>query len=119
MPIKFEFSEKTAVITGAAKGIGAAIAKMFAESGANVIIVDMDVENGEKMASKLFEKGVKSLFRKVDISDENAVDAFSKEILDKFKKIEILVNCAGIGPKDIGPPFLKNIFRRCKTCFQC
>jgi NAD(P)-dependent dehydrogenase (short-subunit alcohol dehydrogenase family) len=107
MAIKFDFSEKTAVITGAAKGIGAAIAEMFAESGANVILVDMDVENGEKIASKLEEKGVKAFFRKVDISDENAVDAFSKEILDKFNKIEILVNCAGIGPKDIGPPFLK------------
>ncbi|KNZ41710.1 SDR family NAD(P)-dependent oxidoreductase [Acetobacterium bakii] len=107
MAIKFELSEKTAVVTGAAKGIGAAIAVMLADSGANVVIVDMDVENGEKMASMLKEKGVKAIFRKVDISDENAVDAFAKEILVEFSKIEILVNCAGIGPKDIGPPFLK------------
>jgi NAD(P)-dependent dehydrogenase (short-subunit alcohol dehydrogenase family) len=107
MTIKFDFSGKTAVITGSAKGIGGAIAQKFAESGANVVVVDMDIENGEKMAVSLEKKGIKSIFRRLDISNEAAVDVFAKEILGEFEKIEILVNCAGIGPKDVGPPFLK------------
>ena len=94
--IKFDFKNRTAVITGGAQGFGLDIAKRFLKSGASVIIWDVD--------SKMIEKAVKDLDNSnisantIDVSNYKEVENCANEII-KNSKIDILVNSAGItGP---------------------
>ena len=79
-------SDKVAIVTGASRGIGAAIVKKFAEEGAQVVACARSIESCEGAA----------MCRKLDVSDSIQVDACVKEVLEKFGKIDILVNNAGI-----------------------
>lgn len=88
---------KTAIITGASRGIGKAIALTLAKSGANVAI---NFSNNEKAAlevAKEAEKfGVKALAIKADVSKAHEVENFTNRVLNEFGSIDILVNNAGI-----------------------
>ncbi|MEI3774992.1 SDR family NAD(P)-dependent oxidoreductase [Pectobacterium brasiliense] len=86
---------KVAVITGAAspRGLGFATAKLFAENGAHVVIIDLDETASEKAAASL---GDKHLGLKANVSDEQQVHAAIEQIIAKFGRIDILVNNAGI-----------------------
>jgi NAD(P)-dependent dehydrogenase (short-subunit alcohol dehydrogenase family) len=68
-------SGKMAVVTGAAHGIGKAIAQLFAEHGAIVLIADIDDAAGEATATRIRERGGRAEFQQVDVSDENQVAA--------------------------------------------
>ncbi|MDI6833381.1 MAG: SDR family NAD(P)-dependent oxidoreductase, partial [Bacteroidales bacterium] len=89
---------KTAVITGAARGIGRAIAEKFALNGANVIITDLainaDVENFIDELQKKYN--IKAKAYAFDVSDFKACQDFTEELLKDFTTIDILVNNAGI-----------------------
>ena len=88
--------DKVAVITGAAQGIGHAIAAKFAEEGANIAIID--IKDLSKTINKVKGYGVDVLAFKADVSDEDAMkDAFNK-IIEKWERLDILVNNAGIYP---------------------
>ena len=94
--IKFDFKNRTAIITGGAQGFGLDIAKRFLKSGARVIIWDIN--------SKMIEKAIKDLdnsnlsANKIDVSNHKEVENCTNEIV-KNSKIDILVNSAGItGP---------------------
>jgi NAD(P)-dependent dehydrogenase (short-subunit alcohol dehydrogenase family) len=78
---------KTALVTGAARGIGAAISRAFADEAANVIVTDIDVEGGRETA-----KAIGATFVRLDVSSENDW----MEIARQFPKIEVVVNNAGI-----------------------
>ena len=91
-----DFKGKTALVTGAAVGVGRATAITFAEHGANVIIVDMDEALLERTKKDVEALGVKVLSYVCDVSDEESVNKVTKDALEKFGKIEILVNNAGI-----------------------
>lgn len=91
-----EFTNKVAVVTGGAQGIGFAIARKLAENGAATVIVDINEEKARDAASKLREAGFKSDYKSLDVSDFKEVLAKFKEILDKFGHIDILINNAGI-----------------------
>lgn len=88
---------KNAIVTGASRGIGRAIAIEFANQGANVVI---NYSGNEKAANEvveiLKEKGVKSFAIKANVSDEKDVKKMMKETLKEFGSIDILVNNAGI-----------------------
>lgn len=88
---------KNAIVTGASRGIGRAIAIEFANQGANVVI---NYSGNEKAANEvveiLKEKGVKSFAIKANVADENDVKAMMKEAMKEFGSIDILVNNAGI-----------------------
>lgn len=105
MTIKFDFSGKTAVVTGGTKGIGKEIVEKFAQSDANVIIIGRDKVSGMELVDKISKQGGKAEFYKLDVSDEVEVEKVKSEILKNHNKVEILVNCAGVGPQDLGPPF--------------
>lgn len=92
-----EFEGKTAVVTGAAKGIGWGIAKVFAERGAKVVIVDWDEETGEKTAQELSDAGHEVLFVACDVSQEDQVKAMVQKAMDAYGRIDVLVNNAGVG----------------------
>ena len=94
--IKFDFKDKTAVITGGAQGFGLDIAKRFLDSDAKVIIWDIDPEMIEKAIKEINNKNLSSNI--VDVSNYKEVEDCVKEITKK-SNIDILINNAGItGP---------------------
>ncbi len=94
----FDLSEKAALVTGGAMGIGKGIADRLSEAGAAVVIADINDKQGEETANELKHKGRKTAFVPTDVSKlesiENAVDF----TLRTFGSLDILVNNAGIFP---------------------
>lgn len=88
--------DKVTFITGAAQGIGAAIAKKFAEEGSAVVISDVNLELAQKTADEISKLGVKTLAIKTNVTDLSDVEAGIKEAVEKMGKISILINNAGI-----------------------
>ena len=97
---------KTAIVTGARRGIGEATALAFAEAGADVAICDWVVEGGElaAVADKIEKLGRRSVVVQVDVSRKADVDNMVQQAMDAFGAIDILVNNAGISS---GTPFLE------------
>jgi len=88
--------DKTAIITGAAQGIGKAIAERFLAEGANTVLCDIDEAKVAQAASDLDTTGAKTLGLKADVTDKADVQAVVDATLEKFGRIDILVNNAGI-----------------------
>ena len=89
-------SNLTAVVTGAGRGIGRAIALKFAAEGANIVCVSRSVENSEKVAAEVRALGRTAWAIAVDVSEAAAVAAAGEKILTDAGKVDILVNNAGI-----------------------
>ena len=88
---------KTAIVTGASRGIGKAIAISLAKEGAEVIInYSSSPDNANKVVSEINEFGGKAYPLQADISNENSVNELIKKVLEKHNKIDVLVNNAGI-----------------------
>ena len=85
--------DKVALITGGAAGIGKATAVRFAEEGALVVICDVDTKSGEKTVKEL---GPDAAFHRVDVTDRASVDTWIERVLEKYGRIDVLVNNAGI-----------------------
>lgn len=91
----FSLSGKTAVITGAASGIGYEIAKMYARKGANVVSFDLDTPEGLKEYAEAMNVGYVAWIG--DITKTEDVEACVEKTTEQFGILDILVNCAGIG----------------------
>ena len=92
----FSIENKIAVITGGAGGLGQVICKCFAEAGAVVIIADQQEEKGSGIARDITAAGYKGEFMKLNIVESASVkDVFAK-VSEKFGRVDITVNCAGI-----------------------
>ena len=96
----FSLAGKVAVVTGAAKGIGKAISLLFAEKGADIVLVDMDKE-ANSVAADIENMGRKCLTMIQDLTDFKNLHKIVDESVKKFKKIDILVNNAGIAQVDL------------------
>jgi len=88
---------KVAIVTGAGKGIGWGIAKVFSQEGAKVVVVDWDEEAGKKTAEEIRQSGGDAIFVHCDVSNEEQVKAMVQATIDKYGRIDVLVNNAGIG----------------------
>jgi 3-hydroxybutyrate dehydrogenase len=87
---------KTVLITGGTSGIGLGIAESFAKAGYNLVLNGLEI-NGEEIANNVAQKHqIESLFVNADISNFTAVEAMCNKALERFGKIEVLVNNAGI-----------------------
>jgi NAD(P)-dependent dehydrogenase (short-subunit alcohol dehydrogenase family) len=86
--------DKVAVITGAARGIGAAFAIGFAKEGAKIVIGD--ILDGKKTVDAVKRAGSEALFLKTDVSKQDQCNALAKAAKDRFGSIDILINNAGI-----------------------
>ncbi len=91
-----ELQNKIAVITGGANGIGRETADLFLKNGATVIIWDIDDINGEKEVDTWNAQGFTSFFYKVNTAFAEEVENATKNVIEKVKKIDILINNAGI-----------------------
>jgi 3-oxoacyl-[acyl-carrier protein] reductase len=91
-----QLENQIAVITGAGRGIGRAIALKFAAEGADVVCVSRTLENAEKVAGEIRAMGRKAWAFAVDVADSAAVIAAAEKILQEAAKVDILVNNAGI-----------------------
>jgi 3-oxoacyl-[acyl-carrier protein] reductase len=87
---------RIAVITGGAQGIGLRTAERFADEGATLSLWDMNAEKGEEAASALAAKGATVEFRLVNVADNAAAHAAAKAVFEKFGRLDIVVNNAGI-----------------------
>ncbi|MFX2258245.1 3-hydroxyacyl-CoA dehydrogenase [Acinetobacter variabilis] len=86
---------KVIVVTGGASGLGAATATHLVEQGAKVILVDMNQEQGNALQQQL---GEQAEFVQLDVTDEQAVEAFFNHVENQYGQLNGLVNCAGIAP---------------------
>ncbi|MBI2285124.1 MAG: 3-oxoacyl-ACP reductase FabG [Bacteroidetes bacterium] len=88
-------TNKVAVITGGAAGIGLATTELFLKEGASVAIWDV-TEAGKELADRLLAEGHKVLFRQVSVTDRQQITDAAAETIGQFGKIDILINNAGI-----------------------
>ena len=89
-------ADKIAVVTGAGRGIGRAVALAYAKMGADVVCVSRTEENSAKVAAEVEAIGRRAWAVAVDVSDTAAVDAAAKGILESTGRVDILVNNAGV-----------------------
>lgn len=96
---------KTAVITGAASGIGRATADAFAQAGAHVLLGDINDAAGAEVAAAIRARGQKADFIRLDVTDPASIEAFKRESLARAKQVDIVATVAGWGRTE---PFVKN-----------
>ncbi|MHB1855303.1 MAG: SDR family NAD(P)-dependent oxidoreductase, partial [Acidimicrobiales bacterium] len=82
----------TAVVTGAASGIGAALARCWAEAGMNVVLADIEPDPLEAMAEELLAEGARVLAVPTDVSSAGSVDALAKAAEAEFGPVHLLCN---------------------------
>ena len=87
---------KVAIVTGAGRGIGKAIAIALAREGANIIAIDVDIQTAEEVAREIKSLDRQALAIQVDVSDSKEVNQMVQSVLKKFKRVDILVNNAAI-----------------------
>ncbi len=92
-----KLDNRTALITGAASGIGRATAQAFAEAGARVILADIDETNGAKAAAELRAAGHVADYMQVDLTAPESIEAFAGRVMQRYGAPDVIVNGAGWG----------------------
>ena len=90
-----EIENNAFLVTGGGSGLGAATARLLSDSGAKVLIADVDREAGESTASRI---GEAARFAYTDVTDEESVQSAVDAALDAFGILRGVINCAGVGP---------------------
>jgi NAD(P)-dependent dehydrogenase (short-subunit alcohol dehydrogenase family) len=87
---------RVAVVTGAASGIGAALAVAFAAAGSRVVLADIDAAGAEAGAQRLRDDGATALAVAVDVSDHTSVEQLAQQTIDQYGRVDVLCNNAGV-----------------------
>jgi len=95
-----QLNGKVALITGAGSGIGRAVAELFAREGARVAVVDLSGERAAETAVAIRESGGESMVIQADVSNSDAVADMVRQTLDKWERIDVLHNNAGISMRE-------------------
>jgi 3-oxoacyl-[acyl-carrier protein] reductase len=99
---------KTAIITGAAQGIGRAIALEFAAEGADMLLADLQGDKVARVAAEVGELGCKAIAVTLDVTRASQVDAMARQAVDAFGRVDILVNNAG-GSGNVGIRHIEDV----------
>ena len=91
-----KLKEKIAIVTGGADGIGKATALRFAQEGATVVIWDLNSEKGDETVQEIKAEGGKAQFMKVNTAVYSEVETATKQVVDQFGTLDIIINNAGI-----------------------
>ena len=93
---KFDFSEKVALVTGAASGIGREIALEYSANGAYVVVSDVDEDGGRDVAREISDANGTAKFIPCDVSDAHQVKTLVKKTISEYGTINVACNDAGI-----------------------
>jgi NAD(P)-dependent dehydrogenase (short-subunit alcohol dehydrogenase family) len=93
---RFSLKGRSALVTGAGRGIGNALAQALAEAGADVACADIDGDSAQKAAGQLAALGVRTLALETDVTNRSQVDDMVQAVVAAWDKLDIGVNCAGI-----------------------
>jgi 2-hydroxycyclohexanecarboxyl-CoA dehydrogenase len=96
---------KTAVVTGAASGIGRATADAFAQAGAHVLLGDIAETAGAEVAAAIRARGQRADFTRLDVTDAASIEAFRRDAYARSKQVDVVATVAGWGRTE---PFVKN-----------
>jgi len=94
--VKMRLKDKVALVTGGAQGIGREICLAFAKEGADIVIGDVNLKQAEETRQEIEALGRRAEALELDVADYSKVQNTVNKILDKFKKIDILINNAGV-----------------------
>ena len=92
----FSFSDQVVVVTGAGQGIGAEVAKEFAQADEKVVIIDFNGETAEATAQEIKVNGGEDLAYQADVSDYERAQEIIADVVEKWGKVDVLINNAGI-----------------------
>jgi Dehydrogenases with different specificities (related to short-chain alcohol dehydrogenases) len=126
---RLSLTDKVAVVTGGAKGMGGAHSELMAERGAKVVIADLDPV-GQDLADKIYANGGEAIFVSHDVTDETSWENLIEATLSKFGKLNIMVNNAGVA--SVKPAYeatveeyeflfnvnMKGVFLGCKHAYK-
>ena len=91
-----DLTDRVAIVTGAGRGIGRGIATVMARCGATVAVADMNLDDASSVAVELADMGRESVALEADVTVQEEVDALAASVIDRFGRIDALVNNAGI-----------------------
>lgn len=91
---------RTSLVTGGGQGIGRAIAELFADEGATVVVADVDVKAGEETVDELREQGATAEFVETNVTSRQDVDSVVRACVDAYGSLDVLVNNAGSSEGD-------------------
>jgi NAD(P)-dependent dehydrogenase (short-subunit alcohol dehydrogenase family) len=103
MSLSISFNGKTAIVTGASSGIGRRAALEYAKRGAAVAAVD--IEDARQTVKTIEEAGGTAAFFRCDIADEEQVAKMVRDVTERFGRLDIAFNCAGVGPDGVRFPY--------------
>src|SRR6476646_8911680 len=94
--MKVKLDNRVAIVTGGSNGIGRATALALIEAGSAVAVWDVAEDAGNALVSEIRDKGGKATFFKVNVADQESVEAAVNGVVERFGRIDILINNAGI-----------------------
>ncbi|MFW6018241.1 MAG: SDR family oxidoreductase [Halapricum sp.] len=97
----FDFSGRVAAVTGAASGIGREVAIQFAESGASVVVADVDDASGQETVEQIESDGGEAVYVSTDVTDMDDVEAMVETAVEEFGRLDYAVNNAGISGGEV------------------
>ncbi|EXJ93257.1 glucose 1-dehydrogenase [Capronia epimyces CBS 606.96] len=97
-PVYPVLTDKVAIVTGAAMGMGKATAVIFAEAGASVVLADVNEVLGQKAADEINQRGGKAYFIKTDVSNSESVEKAVAAAVSQFGKLDVAINNAALTP---------------------